>query len=376
MTAQATAALVGEMVSALMDTERFLARDDPWAAAMFAIATEAAMGDGTSKARPMPLQPLNDHRVRQIVFTAQDVAVRRVWQQHRTTYDIDPALWEELGEVDEDMVLPGSVFEHLPHPDPFLAFPERPTYTLADGNTARTLGCFITGRSGTRVPAPDEFTGPHTALGWPLSSHSPHAQGGLVVTIMSEVLDRKTGRLRHVKEMGGVPDCLIARVTLDLHGEVRIGDLIDEIAARYDSSDEGDIFNTTVRPMLRRIVAVLLYLCATNADLRPLPAPAARRAVRGATRAAKPPKVVTVGYAVGAGLRAWCKARGDAERAAAADPDRHVRPHVRRAHPHLYWTGPGRTVPRVRWVWPVRVNAHLQLSTTVQPIRRQKASTS
>lgn len=374
MTAQTTATLVGEVVSALVDTERFLAHDDDWATALFAIATEAALGDGTSKARSLPLQPLNNNRVRQIVFTAQDVATRRVWQQHRTAYDIDPALWEELGEVDEDMVLPGSVFQHLPHPDPFLAIPDRPTYALADGNTARTVGCFITGRSGARVPAPDEFTGPHTALGWPLSTHSPHAEGGLVVTIMSEVLDRRTGRPRRVPHMGNVPDCLIARVTFNLRGEVRVGDLIDEIAARYDSGQEGDIFNATVRPMLRRIIAALLYLCATNADLRPLPAPAARRAVKGGGRPAKPPKVVTVGYTVGAGLRAWHKARSDAERATGGT-GRHVRPHVRRAHPHLYLTGPGRTVPRVRWVWPVRVNVHLQLSTTVHPIRKQKANT-
>ena len=31
------------------------------------------------------------------------------------------------------------------------------------------------------------------------------------------------------------------------------------------------------------------------------------------------------------------------------------RPHVRRAHWHHYWTGPGRTVLEVRWLEPVFV---------------------
>jgi hypothetical protein len=35
---------------------------------------------------------------------------------------------------------------------------------------------------------------------------------------------------------------------------------------------------------------------------------------------------------------------------------RTVRPHMRRAHPHLYWTGEGRTQPRVRFLLPVSVH--------------------
>jgi hypothetical protein len=34
---------------------------------------------------------------------------------------------------------------------------------------------------------------------------------------------------------------------------------------------------------------------------------------------------------------------------------RTVRPHLRRAHAHLYWTGEGRKSPRVRFLLPVSV---------------------
>lgn len=40
---------------------------------------------------------------------------------------------------------------------------------------------------------------------------------------------------------------------------------------------------------------------------------------------------------------------------AAHSSDRSVRPHMRRAHAHLYWTGPGRTEPRVRFLLPIAV---------------------
>jgi len=36
---------------------------------------------------------------------------------------------------------------------------------------------------------------------------------------------------------------------------------------------------------------------------------------------------------------------------------RTVRPHTRRAHAHLYWTGEGRSVPRVRFLLPISVKA-------------------
>jgi hypothetical protein len=40
----------------------------------------------------------------------------------------------------------------------------------------------------------------------------------------------------------------------------------------------------------------------------------------------------------------------------AGDPTgRSVRPHMRRAHSHLYWTGAGRAVPRVRFLLPISV---------------------
>lgn len=40
---------------------------------------------------------------------------------------------------------------------------------------------------------------------------------------------------------------------------------------------------------------------------------------------------------------------------AAPSSDRSVRPHMRRAHAHLYWTGPGKTEPQVKFLLPIAV---------------------
>ncbi|MBZ0170288.1 MAG: hypothetical protein K8F29_12710 [Kofleriaceae bacterium] len=48
--------------------------------------------------------------------------------------------------------------------------------------------------------------------------------------------------------------------------------------------------------------------------------------------------------------------------------DRSVRPHMRRAHAHLYWTGPGRTEPRVRFVLPIAVKGKQVEEEAATPI--------
>jgi hypothetical protein len=212
-----------------------------------------------------------------------------------------------------------------------------------------------------------------------VSTHSPHASGDLVITIVSTVHDA-SGRPIIVKA-DNLPDCIVSRVSLDVGsaGEVRVGDLIDKIAARYSdaadhmTTESGATFDNTIRPMLRRIISTLLYLCATNVDLRPLPATSARRVGTSNGRTVKPPRTFAVGYVVGAGLRAWRRTQGDGARSVSTG--RKMRPHVRRAHPHLYWTGEGRKVPRVRWVWPIRINADAGINTTtVQPVKRKVKS--
>jgi hypothetical protein len=371
MNAPSAALVVASAVSALSETENYLIRDEPWSKYMFNLAVDAALGDGTSRL-PIPTTPtyIDSVGLQQIVFTAQDCATRRLWQQNRIVYDVDAELWNELGDIDEDTVVPARVFAHLAHPNPFIRWPNAPAYPLRDGWKMRSIGCFVTGASGTHIEEEENISNPRNMLGWPVSTHSEYASGNIVITTMSFV-ELADGKPRYVPELDNIVDAVVSRVTLKVggSGEVRIGDLIDAIGTRYETNDVGTGFEDSVRPMLRRIISVLLYLCATNADLRPLPAAATRRAVQGTRMAAKPPRAFQVGYVVGAGLRAWRRRQAAGTRADEL-PTSLRRPHIRRAHPHLYWTGEGRKIPRVRWLFPIRVNAHLGDSTTsVQPVK-------
>ena len=47
---------------------------------------------------------------------------------------------------------------------------------------------------------------------------------------------------------------------------------------------------------------------------------------------------------------------------------RTVRPHVRRPHAHLYWTGPGRQAPRVRFLLPIPVKGAPMPAEAPRPV--------
>jgi hypothetical protein len=100
-------------------------------------------------------------------------------------------------------------------------------------------------------------------------------------------------------------------------------------------------------------VSILLYLASKESDLAPAAPPP-----RGRGRAAevKPAALWEVGWRIGALLR-----EQGGEGRGAAGPRSGPRPHVRRAHWHLYWVGrrsdPARRRRELRWVAPVVVAA-------------------
>jgi hypothetical protein len=64
------------------------------------------------------------------------------------------------------------------------------------------------------------------------------------------------------------------------------------------------------------------------------------------------PSIQAVGKAFARAIERWeIEHRGDD----GVITGRTVRPHMRRAHSHLYWTGEGRKQPRVRFLLPISV---------------------
>ena len=103
-------------------------------------------------------------------------------------------------------------------------------------------------------------------------------------------------------------------------------------------------------------IALVMYLCARNADLVGTPTdPDKKASVYGRVKEPASIQVWQVGQRIGPELRA-AAARADSEE---GDGGRTVRPHIRRAHWHRFWVGPSAGDRRLemRWVHPMLVGS-------------------
>ena len=100
--------------------------------------------------------------------------------------------------------------------------------------------------------------------------------------------------------------------------------------------------------------AIVLYLASPEPDIESV-VPEKYRHSQWRKGAGTLPDTYRVGWHVGAALRRAREGHGGEY----GTSGKRVRPHMRKAHWHLYWTGVGRSVPQMRWVAPVAVNADL-----------------
>lgn len=124
--------------------------------------------------------------------------------------------------------------------------------------------------------------------------------------------------------------------------------------SQADAANVKARFRRAVEPLL----SLLLWLCSEQPEIEGRGRPGNPRPVRtkrGVREFPAPgPRTWEVGARVGAALRA---ARDAAKRAEGEATGRRVRPHVRRAHWHTFWTGPrsGEQTPSLRWLNPILV---------------------
>ena len=320
---------------------------------LFRAVNKAVLTDGAVHRSTLPVPP-DDQELRILTHMAvRTCAARRLWLQHRIVYDIDPDLWAEMGTMGDAEVIPAGLMRALPHPDPFVVLPQRTLlpFPSDDRFMQRVDGLFVTGRT---------TVGGHDVC---VSTHSPHANGNLMLLICRTLVPRDT--LVASRD----PDVMMMEVSLPFGaGDTTVGGLLSDIKheMQVDPSNLKAVTMTSDREgreqLLRAAIGALVYVCATNADLSPdrtikSDAVARRLTGGGGARKPKPVKAVEVGFHVGAALRAH-RARLDAEDAerAAGGAVRTVRPHVRRAHFHTFRHGPGRSLAKVKWLPPIPIN--------------------
>ncbi len=196
--------------------------------------------------------------------------------------------------------------------------------------------------------------------------------------------DANSGRaeLRVVLDLGGDPKQVpSSTICVPLHLEA--GRTVQDMLASADRvAEEGARRGgrwlpkgslTGAASIIQPVVALLLYICSRGADIRDPDHPGAQLPSRSVTpRPAGPPRVWEMGYRIATALRA---SRLAPHGGSGAPTGRSVAAHLRRAHWHLYWTGPGsrsdpaKRVAVVRWVHPVLVGAG-EVMPAVREVRK------
>lgn len=322
-------------------------------------ATEAS--NGMFFKGPAVTPPTDGHWDRQAHHIGHDAAVRALWSKHRIVYDVDPSLWAELADTDDDTVIPDGLMRRLPHPDPFIAFPAPIFIPSVPGEVLSVEGFFVNGRHVMEL-------GPSMGRSM-VSTHSGNSSGDLGLLFVGRCLEADT--LEPKVRTDGGPDFILTRVTMHTgRGETTVGRMIDATAENFDAIAYGPGFDS-VPPLMRAATGILVYLCSANADVAParkVGRPPQRRAMGGKA------ELVDVGFYVGAAIR---QAEEDVRRAGGSTVRvsgagrASVRPHIRRAHFHRYRIGQGRREVTVKWLEPIPVNVTPGGATvpTVHPVR-------
>lgn len=129
-----------------------------------------------------------------------------------------------------------------------------------------------------------------------------------------------------------------------------------------------------IKRLAEPLISVLLYLCASDAEMRPTRDPKRKHEVPRFKRTpdgvlnmppARRPEVWETGFRLGAALR-------EAEQAS-REPGRSPRGHIRRAHWHSYWQGSADAKELgLRWLPPIPVNLELPERPTLHRISRSR----
>lgn len=258
-----------------------------------------------------------------VVHTAEAV---REWRKRRVVYRLHHELGAQLMDTDPTSKIPCEVFRRLPHPNPFVIFPEPiSTEPALEGpplvRNPSYLGMMVTGM---------------TRYNNICSTDDPELNV-LVIALASSLQYVGQGVTYEERQ-----------TLIPVSGTFSVEEMIERQFSNNRSRVNVDSPETDLEAM-RMAVSLMLYLCSDRPDLSGSTEVTRRK--RGPVH-----QVLDLGYDVGPKLLA---ARRNS-RSSGESPvtGRHVRTHLRRAHWHTYWTGPrdGDRTPIVKWLSSITVN--------------------
>lgn len=267
--------------------------------------------------------------------TAATISFCEVYRDNRHTYEVSRKLSECFEGVPWPSDLPSSALLHLP---------------------ATAFGMSIENERGDRIDLAlwYDFT-PEKVSGDPLSTEQCLMIGEASGTRVTPIILLPLGEHSMDESFQRVHDAL---------GLKYAG------AALPDGMERG---RELVKNRLAPLINVLLYIAGSDDHVKRVGNVRAGKIKKYRRAANVTPELegaLSEDYTegeVGAQMIAAMRRYADGERSEGASTGRSVRPHMRRAHSRLYWTGEGRTIPRVRFLAPVSVKGGSGVKPTLQP---------
>ncbi|MET9119881.1 hypothetical protein [Streptomyces sp. NPDC004528] len=302
-----------------------------------------SMASGNVKIPPHLLAQLPDDPDDYTEVRAQsaDAGVYQQWSRTKVVYAMDELLLNELTDSTSDEV-PAAIMRNIPHPDPFVLLPTPDPDSEDTAYFARhvgiPMGAFVYGkRHGARYmcSTADEDL---DALGILFVGHLLLDEGGdcFQITRCTVPLDEKMTSVEHT---------------------------VDWTVKNFRwSSDTQESDPARLEQWLRTHVAQVfhsvLYVGTNQPDIETYEPAKVRNGKQKKPRRPRPwdiNQLVKIGYRLGPELfaeRQQYENESRTSQPADGPARRSPRPHRRRGKYQIYWTGPGRTVPKSVWRRP------------------------
>lgn len=358
MSAAEAVRLAELMANGITETAQVIERQLPAARGFFSAWLRQTLHGEPFKIREDQWATLSrqSEAVRQeVTFTAADIGTIALWSIGKVVYDFHPELWASLRDLPVDTRIPADLWTYLPHPNPFVWFPEPVDVSLPGGGFYRVNGFFVFGRIDRAGQRLDDMpvrisSESHSRTAVQVSSDHPDATSiGVLIGAQSYGPD---GKIMRSEE--GELDTVWTRFTLDPR-DGTLSRMVDACTANYVQIDDMGDWREHVTILLPVVVKALFWLCNENRDLKPVGTPPLKK---GHRRVKRPDaaRAIHVGYRVGSQLKMWREET--AQRAQRGEPGTGGKkaPHIRRAHPHIYWTGKGRKTLTIKFARAARVN--------------------
>lgn len=302
---------------------------------------------------------------RDVMASVRDIAIFRLWAQTKVVYAMDDLLLDYLSQSAASTI-PTQILRNLPHANPYVLLPQP---NLADEQTVyyRThigvpWGAFVFGRYNQAEQLCSTHDERREDLGLMFTGVLQTADGPVVQTVRCTIPLREP------------------TTTVDAAIEATIAKFVfsDDLA-----EDDRTKFEAWLRTYVAQVFNSLIYVCTDQPDvvIRQPGANKAGKSKKRQRRKQRRPRpsdidtVVQLGFRMGPALHQARRDWEQRQQESATGSGQRYRPHRKRGHYRTYWTGPGRQVPKVKWIAPFWVNQDLLGDDTpsdvvVRPVRK------